>query len=112
MNERIRQIRKSLHLTQKDFGAKLGVSRDVISNIEYDRVEPKKVFLELLCNLFNVNNKWLETGEGDMFLKENKTQKNLIEAQKIFTELSPELQDYALEQIKGLLKIQNSKKQE
>ena len=48
---RITLVRKTLGLTQREFGEKMGVSRDVIGNIEYRRVPPKKLFfnkLELL----------------------------------------------------------------
>ena len=38
VSARIKQLRKDLGLTQVEFGKKLGVSRDVISNIEYNRV--------------------------------------------------------------------------
>ena len=35
MHNRIKMVRESLQLSQREFGEKLGVSRDVISNIEY-----------------------------------------------------------------------------
>lgn len=34
MNERIRQLRKSLGLTLEEFGSKVGVGKTAISNIE------------------------------------------------------------------------------
>lgn len=105
MYKRIKEIRQVLGLSQREFGEKLGVSRDVISNIEYNRVEPKDIFLRHLCETYNVNEVWLNTGIGDMFL-EIIPYKKIDEAMNIFKELSPNLQDYALEQIKGLLKIQ------
>lgn len=68
INERIKQIRKSLKLSQPDFGKRLGVSRDVIANIDRDAVEPKTVFLEHLCQVYKVNPDWLLHGEGAMFM--------------------------------------------
>lgn len=67
INSRITLIRKELKLTQTEFGEALGVSRDVIKNLEYNRVEPKALFLDHLCKVYNVNPNWLETGEGEMF---------------------------------------------
>lgn len=66
--ERIRYLRKQkLHLTQEKFGNRLGVSRDVIGNIEYNRLanpEQKEPLIKLICKEFNVNEDWLRTGAG------------------------------------------------
>lgn len=68
MNNRIKEIRKSQHLTQKEFGEKLGTTRDVIANIENNRVEPNEIFINYFCNQFNVNKNWLRSGEGEKYL--------------------------------------------
>ncbi|HBI7026672.1 helix-turn-helix domain-containing protein [Clostridium perfringens] len=67
MNERFKLIRKKEKLSQASFGEKLGVSRDVIGNIEYGRVEPKPLLINHLCDVFNVNREWLLTGKGEMY---------------------------------------------
>lgn len=67
MNERIKEIRKSLNLSQDEFGRRLGVTRGAITNIELNKTEPKELFLELICKVFDVNEHWLRTGEGEMF---------------------------------------------
>lgn len=68
IKDRIKEIRKQKKLSQVAFGEKLGVSRDVINNIELGRVEPKELFIRHLCSEFNVNEHWLRTGEGDMYV--------------------------------------------
>lgn len=67
IHERIRELRKMEKLSQTKFGEKLGVSKDVITNIEYGRVEPKQLLINYLCKTFNVNKKWLLTGEGEIY---------------------------------------------
>jgi len=67
MYERIKILRKSLKLSQSSFGEKIGVSRDVIKNLELNLVDVKEHFIKLICNEFNVNEDWLRTGEGEMF---------------------------------------------
>lgn len=64
MNERIKKIRKDNYFTQQEFGELLGVSRNVIANIENGRVDPSPLFINLLIKEFNVNKDWLETGTG------------------------------------------------
>lgn len=68
INLRIRAIRKELKLNQSDFAESLGYGRGVIENIELGRVEPKPLLLQQICKMHNVNPRWLETGEGEMFL--------------------------------------------
>lgn len=70
MNNRIREVREHFKLTQTEFGERLGVSRDVIGNIEYNRLKnpkQKEPIIKLICSTFGVNELWLRTGEGDIF---------------------------------------------
>ena len=70
MNNRIREVREHFKLTQTEFGERLGVSRDVIGNIEYNRLKnpkQKEPIIKLICSTFGVNELWLRTGEGEMF---------------------------------------------
>ena len=69
MNDRLKELRKSLKLSQAAFGAKVGVSRDVINNFENGRVDLKDNFIQLICLKFSINETWLRTGEGDMYRK-------------------------------------------
>ncbi len=107
LSNRIKAVREALKLSQREFGEKLGVSRDVISNIEYNRVSPKELLIRHICELYNVNSHWLETGEGEMFNDNPNETSKFDEAFKIFKSLRPDFQDYALEQIKKLLELQD-----
>ncbi|HBF4976906.1 XRE family transcriptional regulator [Clostridioides difficile] len=68
INKIIKEIRENINLSQQKFGEKLGVSKDVISNIEYNRVEPKSLFINYMCDVFNVNKEWLLNGVGNMYI--------------------------------------------
>ena len=69
MNERIKELRKHLGLTQQEFADKLGVKRGTVANYELIRNEPSNSVVSLICREFNVNETWLRTGEGDMFVQ-------------------------------------------
>lgn len=71
MNERIEKARKSLSLSRAAFGEKVGVSGDVINNLERGRVEAKEHMIMLICQKFGINETWLRTGKGEMFLPED-----------------------------------------
>lgn len=72
---RIKYLRKTLKLSQNDFGAKLEVSRDVINNIEQNRNKNpiSEHLISRICRTFSTNETWLRTGEGDMFVKRQKS---------------------------------------
>lgn len=67
MQERIKELRKKLNLTQTKFAERLGVKGNTISQYESGRNEPIDAVISLICREFNVNETWLRTGEGPMF---------------------------------------------
>lgn len=67
ISERFKQLRDRIGISQTEFGAGIGVSRSVINNIERGVTDPSDVFLNHLCDVYDVNREWLETGEGEMF---------------------------------------------
>lgn len=69
IGERIRTIRKKLNLSQDEFGKKIGLTRGAITNAELGRAAIKPLFIEHICDTFQVNEKWITTGEGEMFVK-------------------------------------------
>lgn len=69
MNKKLKELRKFLQLSQDDFGKKLGVTGAGISKIESgDRSLTEQMILAV-CRTFDVNEIWLRTGEGEMFLQ-------------------------------------------
>lgn len=69
MHERLKILRKRLNLTQQVFATKLGLKQNTIACYELNRTEPSNPVITLICHEFNVNEKWLRTGEGEMFLE-------------------------------------------
>lgn len=66
--ERVKQLRKDLKLSQAKLGECLGVSRDVINNIEQNRLsrpEQKEPLFKLICKEFKINYLWLTEGIGE-----------------------------------------------
>ena len=66
IKDRIKEVRKSNKLSQTDFGKSLGVSRDIIANLETGRVEPTELIKKSISNEFGIRLEWLENGEGEM----------------------------------------------
>ena len=55
MKDRIREIRKTLNLTQQEFADRLGIKRGGIANYEIGRNDPSDSVISLICREFNVN---------------------------------------------------------
>lgn len=64
---RLKQARKEKGYTQDSLAKAIGVSRGVITNIEYGKVEPQPLVMHAICDVLNVDEHWLRTGEGEMF---------------------------------------------
>lgn len=69
MKERLRKLRKTLDLTQQEFADRIGSARDNIAGYETGRRNPSVAVISLICTKFNVNEEWLRTGNGEMFIE-------------------------------------------
>ena len=69
MNERLKRLRKTLDLTQQEFADKIGSKRNTVAKYETDTNTPSAAVISLICREFNVNEEWLRTGEGEMFIE-------------------------------------------
>lgn len=72
MNERIKEVRKTLGKTQDEFSKKIGLSRNFIAQVEIGTKVPSERTINDICRIFSVNEEWLRTGEGEMFKPKTK----------------------------------------
>lgn len=68
IGERIKAVRTDKKLTLEKFGEKIGIKKSSLSQIENGKVNVTDRVIKSICREFNVNEHWLLTGEGDMFL--------------------------------------------
>lgn len=69
MKNRIKALRKELGLTQEKFAKRINMKRNTIATYEIGRNEPIDAVISLICREYNVNEEWLRTGKGDMFVE-------------------------------------------
>ena len=67
IGDRIKILRKSLHLTQQKFGERIGLKQNSVALIEAGR-ETSDQTIFAICREFRVSEDWLRTGEGEMFV--------------------------------------------
>lgn len=102
MNTRIKELRKKLNLSQREFGSQIGL-RSSISEIENNQAPITERTIIAICLKYNVNEEWLRTGNGEMFVNEDKKFKEFFE---IYKSLSTPLQDFLIQTAKNLLDTQ------
>ncbi len=68
MNERLNLLRKTLKISQEEFGKRLGVTGASISRLEKGERNITEQMIKSICREFNVDYIWLTTGEGEMFV--------------------------------------------
>lgn len=70
MKDRIKKIRTSpsVNKSQTDFAKSISVSRSAVCKMESGENYPSEQTIHLICTEYNVNEEWLRTGEGEMFM--------------------------------------------
>lgn len=106
MLKRIKHVRKSLGLNQTKFAKHLGLTQTSYSMIENGKRSLSDKHIKIIISEFGVNENWLRTGLGDMFLS-SPYQKEFM---NIFEKLTPESQVYLLKMARELLEMQRHRK--
>lgn len=75
MKDRIKKLRKELDLTQQAFADKIGMKQNTIAQYEMGRTTPSDAIIFSICREFDVNENWLRTGEGNMFIELSEQEK-------------------------------------
>ncbi|MDR2965477.1 MAG: helix-turn-helix domain-containing protein [Treponema sp.] len=107
ISKRLKNIRQSLNLSQKNFAKSLFISTSYYTLLETGNRRAKDSFLDLVCKIYNVNKNWLLFGKGDVFTAEPPDMQ-LEELLGIFKHLNEHFKGYILEQVRFLEKIQKN----
>ena len=71
-NQRLKQLRLALNLSQEELGKAIGITRSGVSSIESGNRKLTEKHLKLLAAAYpTVNSEWLRTGEGEMFREDD-----------------------------------------
>ena len=66
MKERIKEVRKSEKLTQKEFAEKLGIKQNTVASYEMGRIGISDNVIFSICREFHINEDWLRYGKEPM----------------------------------------------
>ncbi|MDR0586424.1 MAG: helix-turn-helix transcriptional regulator [Treponema sp.] len=101
INARIREARKALNMSQKDFAKAICISNSYLADVENEARKSNDRIVKLASMIFGISENWLKTGEGEMFYKS--PDEKITKLISIFNELPIDFQDYVLDQIEKLL---------
>jgi transcriptional regulator with XRE-family HTH domain len=105
VNQRIKQIRQALRLSQVQFSRVISLSSGYLAGVEVEKRRVNERLVKLICSSFNVNEMWLKAGEGEMFNRN--PDENFTKLISLFKELDAKYQSYILKEINLLLEIQD-----
>ena len=103
VNQRLKLLRKEIGLSQGNFAERIGFKQTALSMIESGRNVLNDRHIKLICSTFNVNERWLRDGEGEMFTEASPYAKEL---ERILDALAPATQEYLLLIARELLNTQ------
>lgn len=87
MKERIKELRKTLGLTMEKFGEGVGLTKAAVSRAEAGKSNLSDVSINSICRTYGVNEQWLRTGAGDMFLKKSDEEEIQAFADKVMQDV-------------------------
>jgi transcriptional regulator with XRE-family HTH domain len=73
MNGRLKLLRETLKLSQREFGEKIKISASAITNFESGFRNMSNQTIKIICDEFNVSEEWLRNGIGEMFVESDGT---------------------------------------
>ena len=104
IGKRLKTVRKKRGISQYELAKSIGVSRGVITNIEYDKVqEPQAIIIDAIVNTLNINRQWLVDGIGEIEdTGKHQNNKVLAELYEVAKGLSEDEQLYLLDTVRAL----------
>lgn len=69
MEERFKEIRRLLGITQAEFGKEINISQNYVWMIEKGERIPSDRTIADICRVYNVNEDWLRDGTGEPFMQ-------------------------------------------
>ena len=101
INERIRQLRTTLKMSQAEFARAIFISNGYIAELESANRNVNDRIIHLMSLTFGVSETWLKQGTGNMFF--TTPAEKLQRLTSLFNDLPPKFQDYVMIQIEQLL---------
>ena len=108
IHKRVQKVRNTMNFTQPKFADSIFISKGYLAQIEGRTKEVNERIAYLICSRFGIDEIWLKTGKGEMFVSdENNINPELA---KLFNGLNTHFQAQALNQLRILVDLQKTLK--
>lgn len=107
MKERLIELRNYFQMSQREFCEKMSLKQQTYAPFETGRRIIRDTYITLICQTYNVNEKWLRTGEGEMFIE--KPDRQLDELLEIYDKLTPALKSFLLNHAKEIRELHENR---
>jgi len=83
LEKRLKEIRKLRGFSQEVLSEKIGITKWTLINYEKGQNEPTASMIVKIAKICNINELWLLTGKGDMFIKDDLSSINVNNSKNI-----------------------------
>lgn len=102
INKRIALARKERNIKQEDLAKECGLTKNFISLIETGKRKPADRTIKDICRVLDVNEEWLRTGKGEMFVELSRKDKIIIWASEAMSGESEEFKNRFIDVLDAL----------
>ena len=74
IGRRIEHVISKMGLKKVEFASRLKIDQSYVTQLTSERRNPSDRLISDICREFNVNETWLRTGEGEMFIEKTRTE--------------------------------------
>jgi transcriptional regulator with XRE-family HTH domain len=103
ISARVKLLRKTLKMSQVEFAKSIFISNGYIAELECEHRRVNDRIIHLISLTHGVSDRWLKTGEGEMFYRTSA--EKLQRIVHLFNDLPPQFQDYVMTQVEQLLSV-------
>ena len=87
ISKRLKSVREAFHISQAELARRIGVSSQLISQIENSRIPLSYLTARAIESEFGVDHDWLITGIGEMVTKKKNASKETLLSPELITAL-------------------------
>lgn len=117
MYKRIAELRKNLNMNQNEFADSIGIGQSTLAMIETNKRQILDRHIIAICSKYNVDEHWLRTGEGSMYLSNDDKFSSFLsnistgddDFIRAFIEIYMELDDVSKEVLRNFAKKMSKK---
>lgn len=110
LGNRLKYILKSQSISNTKLAERVDIDESYVSKIINKNSIPSKALLEKICSELAINYTWLKSGEGSIYQSESSPE--YLKAFNKFNKLDIRFQNFALDVLDNLLKLETELKDE